>query len=47
MNMLVLADGGRERAEREYQMLLGEAGFILARFVPTAAPASLVRAIPA
>lgn len=47
MNMLVLADGGRERTEREYQMLLGEAGFTLARIVPTAAPVSLVEAIPA
>jgi SAM-dependent methyltransferase len=46
MNMLVLTDGGRERAEEEFRMLLDEAGFTLARFIPTASPLSVVEAIP-
>ncbi len=45
MNMLVLSEGGRERTEGEYRMLLGEAGFTLGRVVPTAAPVSVVEAI--
>lgn len=46
MNMLVLTEGGRERTEEEYRMLLGEAGFTLARVVPTSSPLSVVEAIP-
>ncbi len=46
MNMLVLSEGGRERTEEEYRMLLDEAGFTLARVVPTASPVSVVEAIP-
>ena len=36
---------GRERTEEEYRMLLGEAGFTLARVVPTSSPLSVVGAI--
>jgi O-methyltransferase domain len=46
MNMLVLSEGGRERTEEEYRILLDEAGFTLSRVVPTASPMSLVEAIP-
>lgn len=46
MNMLVLAEGGRERTEGEYRKLLNEAGFSLARVVPTASPVSVVEATP-
>jgi O-methyltransferase/methyltransferase family protein len=46
MNMLVLSEGGRERTEEEYRMLLDEAGFTLARVVPTAPPLSVVETIP-
>ena len=46
VNMLVLSDGGRERTEEEYRTLLDGAGFTLTRVVPTAAPLSVVEAIP-
>jgi SAM-dependent methyltransferase len=46
MNMLVLTEGGRERTEEEYRILLGEAGFTLARVISTASPLSVVEAIP-
>jgi hypothetical protein len=46
MNMLVLSEGGRERTEEEYRMLLDEAGFTLARVVPPASPVSVVETIP-
>ena len=45
MNMLVLTEGGRERTEGEYRILLDEAGFSLARVVPTASQVSVVEAI--
>ena len=45
VNMLVLSEGGRERTEEEYRMLLDEAGFTLTRVVPTAAALSVVEAI--
>jgi SAM-dependent methyltransferase len=46
MNMLVLTDGGGERTEREYRTLLEGAKFAFVRVVSTAAPVSLVEAIP-
>jgi len=44
VNMLVLSEGGRERTEEEYRMLLDEAGFTLTRVIPTPAPLSVVEA---
>ena len=44
LNMLVLSEGGRERTEEEYRMLLDEAGFTLTRVIPTAAPLSVIEA---
>jgi hypothetical protein len=46
MNMLILTEGGRERTEGEYRKLLDEAGFSLARVVPTASPVSVIEAVP-
>jgi SAM-dependent methyltransferase len=46
VNMLVLSEGGRERTEEEYRMLLDEAGFTLTRVVPTAAWVSVIEAVP-
>jgi len=37
---------GRERAEAEYRMLLDDAGFTLARVIPTPSPLSIVEAVP-
>jgi hypothetical protein len=45
INMLV-AVGGRERTEREYEALLAEAGFALVRAIPTASPLTLIEAAP-
>lgn len=45
IEMLVATDGGRERTEAEYAGLLEQAGFRLARVVPTRAPASVIEAI--
>ena len=44
MNMLVLSEGGRERTEEEYRILLDEAEFTLTRVIPTAAPLSVIEA---
>lgn len=46
MTMLVLTSGGRERTEAEFQKLLAEAGFRLARVVPTDSTVSLIEAVP-
>ncbi len=43
LNMLVLA-GGHERTAAEYRTLLGNAGFALARIVPTGAVLSVIEA---
>jgi hypothetical protein len=43
LNMLVIL-GGRERTEEEYQRLLSEAGFRLARVIPTHSPFSVIEA---
>jgi hypothetical protein len=43
LNMLVML-GGRERTEEEYQRLLSEAGFRLARVIPTHSPFSVIEA---
>jgi len=44
LHMLVLLDGGRERTEAEYHMLLGEAGFSMTTIIPTTLPRSLIEA---
>lgn len=43
LNMLVLT-GGQERTAAEYRTLLGNAGFALARIVPTTTPLSVIEA---
>jgi hypothetical protein len=43
--MLVLT-GGRERGEGEYRDLLAASGLRLARIIPTAAPRSIIEAVP-
>jgi hypothetical protein len=45
MVMLVFP-GGQERTEAEYESLLGQGGFRLARVVPTASVVSVVEAVP-
>lgn len=45
MEMLVMS-GGQERTEEEYGTLLSEAGFRLARVVPTESAVSVVEAVP-
>jgi hypothetical protein len=45
VNMLVIA-GGRERTENEYRTLMREAGFRLARVIPTRSPSSILEALP-
>jgi SAM-dependent methyltransferase len=45
INMLV-AVGGRERTEREYEALLAGAGFALVQAIPTASPLTLIEAVP-
>jgi hypothetical protein len=47
LNMLVMTEGGRERTPAEYASLLGQAGLVLSRIVPTAAPVSVVEAMAA
>jgi hypothetical protein len=44
LEMLVIADGGRERTEPEYAALLERAGLKLARVVPTPSPMSIIEA---
>jgi hypothetical protein len=46
LNMLVLAEGGRERTEAEYAELLGAAGFALTGVVSTASPLSILESAP-
>jgi ubiquinone/menaquinone biosynthesis C-methylase UbiE len=46
LHMLVVY-GGRERTEAEFAMLLSEAGFRLARVVPTQSEFSVIEAVPA
>jgi hypothetical protein len=38
--------GGKERTHEEFRQLLGEAGFTLEKVVSTAAPLSLLEAVP-
>ncbi|HEX2271321.1 MAG TPA: methyltransferase [Pyrinomonadaceae bacterium] len=45
LNMLVMT-GGRERTEREFQLLLASAGFKLIRVIPTDVPTHIVEAEP-
>lgn len=42
LNMLVLADGGRERTQQEYAELFGRAGLVLSAVHPTTSPVSLL-----
>lgn len=46
LQMLVMTPGGRERTEREFRSLLGEAGFELRTVIPTASPFHLLEAVP-
>ncbi|MCP5419007.1 MAG: methyltransferase [Gammaproteobacteria bacterium] len=46
MAMLVLTSGGRERTEAEFQKLLAEAGFNLAKVIPTTSTVSIIEANP-
>ena len=46
LTMLVLTSGGRERTEAEFQKLLVEAGFHLARVIPTKSTVSIIEAVP-
>jgi hypothetical protein len=46
VNMLV-ATGGRQRSEAEFQSVLASAGFRLTRIVPTQARVSLIESVPA
>ncbi|MCF7551023.1 acetylserotonin O-methyltransferase [Pseudonocardia sp. WMMC193] len=43
----LLTVGGRERTERDHRALLAQAGFELARIIPTASPLSILEALPA
>ena len=45
LTMLVIP-GGQERTEEEYQQLFGQAGFRLARIVPTASEVSVIEGTP-
>ena len=45
INMLVLA-GGRERSAADFGRIFEQAGFRLARVIPTAVPISIVEAVP-
>jgi hypothetical protein len=45
LNMLVM-NGGRERTSGEFSALLGRAGYRMTRIIPTAAPQSLIEAVP-
>lgn len=45
LNMLVMT-GGKERTEKEFEKLLGVAGFKLLRVIPTDLPTSIVEAEP-
>jgi hypothetical protein len=45
VNMLV-ATGGRQRSEAEFQSLLAGAGFKLNRIVPTQARVSVIEGVP-
>jgi hypothetical protein len=46
LQRLVVAPGGRERAEADYQTLLREAGFTLERVIPTTGPLSINESRP-
>ncbi|MGI9147337.1 MAG: methyltransferase [Chloroflexota bacterium] len=43
---MLLVPGGQERTEDEYRLLLEQAGFRLARVVPTRTSASIIEAVP-
>jgi len=46
LQMLVVAPGGRERTEADYQTLLHEGGFFLERVIPTTGPLSIIESRP-
>lgn len=45
IEMLVMTEGGKERSETEYEALFEEAGFRLARVVPTDSPWSVIEGV--
>ena len=45
--VMLLVPGGQERSEKEYEELLGKAGFQLRRVVPTTSVVSIVEGVPA
>jgi hypothetical protein len=45
--LMLVATGGQERTEAEYEVLLGKAGLRFTRVVPTNSAVSLVEAVPA
>jgi len=46
LEMIAITEGGRERNADEFAALLAAAGFRLSRIVPTAAPTSVIEALP-
>jgi SAM-dependent methyltransferase len=46
LEMIAITEGGRERNADEFAALLAAAGFRLSRIVPTAAPTSMIEALP-
>lgn len=46
LDMLVTTSGGRERTAAEFRLLLAAAGFRLTRIIATAAPLSVIEAVP-
>jgi hypothetical protein len=44
--VMLLVPGGQERSEKEYEELLGKAGFRLRRVVPTTSVVSIVEGVP-
>jgi hypothetical protein len=45
--IMLMFPGGRERTEAEWRSLLGKAGFIITKIVPTRAADSVIEAVPA
>ena len=43
---VVICTGGRQRSEPEFRFLLGTAGFMLNRIIPTPARISVIEAVP-
>ena len=45
LNMLVMT-GGRERTAKEFEKVLGDAGFEMTRVIPTESPFALIEGRP-